>query len=79
MASASPAKPTLDKPTLDKISLDKPSLDKPSPSSLRCLCGRMAQFVGVVTVRVTEGLVLVPEPVLLETTPLASTPITVKV
>jgi hypothetical protein len=39
----------------------------------------MAHFVvGVLTVRLTVGFAVVVDPVLLETTPLASTPDTVK-
>ena len=45
---------------------------------VRCQGPRMAQFFGVFTVRLTEGLAVV-EPVLLEMTPFASTPEIVKV
>ena len=39
----------------------------------------MTYFVGVLTVRLTVGFTLVVVPVLLEMTPLASTPVMVKV
>src|SRR6266568_4601040 len=47
--------------------------------NVRCGSPRMTQFFGVLTVRLMVGLVVVVEPVLLEITPLASTPVTVKV
>ena len=40
---------------------------------------RMTQWGGVLTVRLTVGFTLVVDPVLLETTPLLSTPMSVKV